>query len=71
MLPFFESVRQSIKMSLLLRTIKSYPRGKLAEELIYILDKDCDPEQRISVFSELTELDRQDLIMRGVDGRWH
>jgi len=29
-------------MSLLLRTIKSYPKGKLAEELIYILDKDCE-----------------------------
>ena len=57
-------------MSLLLRTIKSHPKGKLTEELIYILDKDCDPQQRISVFSELTELDKQDLIMRGVDGKW-
>ena len=57
-------------MSLLLRTIKSYPRGKLAEELIYLLDKDCDPHKRISVFSELTEMEKQNLIFRGADGKW-
>jgi hypothetical protein len=57
-------------MSLLLRTIKSYPRGRLAEELIYLLDKDCDPHKRISVFSELTELEKQNLIFRGADGKW-
>lgn len=57
-------------MSLLLRTIKSYPKGKLAEELIYLLDKDCDPHRRISVFSELTELEKQNLIIRGKDGKW-
>jgi len=57
-------------MSLLLRTIKSYPKGKLSEELIFLLDKDCDPHKRISVFSELTELERQDLIYRGTDGKW-
>lgn len=57
-------------MSLLLRTIKSYPRGKLAEELIYLLDKDCDPHKRMSVFSELTELEKQNLIFRASDGKW-
>ena len=53
-------------MSLLLRTIKSYPKGKLAEELIYLLDKDCDPHKRISVFAELTELEQQNLVLRCV-----
>jgi very-short-patch-repair endonuclease len=57
-------------MTLLLRTIQSYPRGKLAEELIFLLDKDCDPHKRISVFSELTELERQDLICRDKNGKW-
>ena len=57
-------------MSLLLRTIKSYPKGKLAEELIYLLDSDCDPQKRISVFSEITELENKNLIMRGEDGKW-
>lgn len=57
-------------MSLLLRTIKSYPKGKLAEELIYLLDKDCDPHKRISVFSELIDLEQQALVHRGVDGKW-
>ena len=57
-------------MSILLRTIQSYPKGKLAEELIFLLDKDCDPHKRISVFSELTELERQDLIYRDTSGKW-
>ena len=57
-------------MSLLLRTIKSYPRGKLAEELIYLLDKDCDPHKRISVFAELTELEQQNLVFRDSEGKW-
>ena len=57
-------------MTLLLRTINSYPKGKLSEELIYLLDKDCDPHKRISVFSELTELEKQNLIFRGTDGKW-
>ena len=57
-------------MTLLLRTINSYPKGKLSEELIYLLDKDCDPHKRISVFSELTELEKQNLIFRDRDGKW-
>ena len=57
-------------MSLLLRTIKSYPKGKLAEELIYLLDKDCDPHKRISVFAELTELEQQNLVFRDSEGKW-
>lgn len=57
-------------MSLLLRTIRSFPKGKLAEELIFLLDKDCDPHKRISVLSELVELQKQDLIVKGIDGRW-
>ena len=57
-------------MTILLRTIQSYPKGKLAEELIFLLDKDCDPHKRISVFSELTELERQDLIYRDTSGKW-
>jgi very-short-patch-repair endonuclease len=57
-------------MSLLLRTIKSYPTGKLAEELIYLLDKDCDPHKRISVFAELTELEQQNLVFRDSEGKW-
>ncbi|MDC3324342.1 AAA domain-containing protein [Planktomarina temperata] len=57
-------------MNLLLRTIQSFPKGKFAEELIFLLDKDCDPHKRISVLSELIELERQDLIYRDMDGKW-
>lgn len=57
-------------MSLLLRTIQSFPKGKLAEELIYLLDKDCDPHKRISVFSELNDLEKQNLIFRDTSGKW-
>ena len=42
----------------------------MAEELIYLLDKDCDPHKRISVFAELRELEKQDLIWRDVKGKW-
>ena len=57
-------------MTLLLRTINSYPKGKRSEELIYLLDKDCDPHKRISVFYELTELEKLNLIFRDADGKW-
>ena len=46
-------------MTLLLRTINSYPKGKLSEELIYLLDKDCDPHTRISVLAELPEREKR------------
>ena len=59
-----------MSMSLLLRTIKAFPSGKLAEELIFLLDKDCNPQQRIALFSELYDLEMQGLIRRGTDGKW-
>jgi very-short-patch-repair endonuclease len=57
-------------MSLLLKTIRAFPRGKFSEELIAELDKDCDPNKRISLFSELYELQSQDLIFKARGGKW-
>jgi hypothetical protein len=57
-------------MSLLLRTIRAFPRGKFSEELIVELDKDCDPNKRISLFSELYELQSQNLIFKARGGKW-
>ena len=57
-------------MSLLLRTIRAFPHGRLSEQIIVALNKDCDPHKRISFFSELHELESQDLIFRASDGKW-
>ena len=57
-------------MSTILRTIKGFPKGKLAEELIFLIDRDCDKQRRVSFYSELRELEQQSLIFRDSNGRW-
>ena len=57
-------------MSLLLRTIQSFPGGKTAEQLVHILDKDCDTLARQSVYSNLRELSERGQIRRNRTGQW-
>ena len=57
-------------MSTILRTIKGFPKGKLAEELIFLINRDCDKQKRVSFYSELRELEQQSLIFRDPNGRW-
>ena len=57
-------------MSLLLRTIKSFPSGKTSEELVELVNKDFIRNGRVSVFSELKRLYVDGLIFQNDDGKW-
>jgi very-short-patch-repair endonuclease len=57
-------------MSLLLRTIEAFPRGRTTLELEALLDVSFSAEGRQALRSELLELQREGLIVRGRDGRW-
>lgn len=57
-------------MSLLLRTIEAFPRGRTTEELLVLLDKDFDFGKRASIQSELGQLFERGLILKHRDGKW-
>ncbi len=57
-------------MSLLMRTIGGFPRGRTTEELLALLAVDFDPPRRAAVAAELGELADQGAVRRGRDGRW-
>jgi hypothetical protein len=57
-------------MSVILRTISAFPRGRRAEELLVLLDADFDPDKRRSIIAELGRLAEQGLVRRALDGRW-
>lgn len=57
-------------MSLLLRTLKAFPRGCTLEELYVLLDSDYDSLRRRSIQAELDELVQNGEARKGRDGRW-
>lgn len=57
-------------MSVLLRTIEAFPRGRTTLELEALLDVSFSAAGRQAVRLELLELQRQGLIVKGRDGRW-
>ncbi|RMD46530.1 MAG: hypothetical protein D6832_07645, partial [Alphaproteobacteria bacterium] len=57
-------------MSLLLRTIEAFPRGRTTEELEALLGASFDSARRQALRNELVELQRAGWITRGRDGRW-
>ena len=57
-------------MTLLLRTIQSFPSGRTAEQLVKLMDKDCNSLERQSVYSDLRELSGKGLIKRTRGGHW-
>lgn len=57
-------------MSLVLRTIEAFPRGRTTSELGVLLDAAFCAEKRQALNAELAELQRQGLIRLGRDGRW-
>ena len=57
-------------MTLLLRTIQSFPSGRTSEQLVKLMDKDCNTLERQSVYSDLRELSGKGLIKRTRGGYW-
>lgn len=57
-------------MSVLLRTISAFPRGRTTNEIFALLDIDFDPRKRTELYAELSSLSDTGKISRGRDGRW-
>ena len=57
-------------MSLLLKTIESFPLGRTTNELMVLLDVAFDGAQREAVGRELAELQARGVISLGRDHRW-
>ena len=58
-------------MSLLLKTIEAFPRGRTTSELMALLDVAFDGSQREAVRRELAELQAKGVVSLGRDNRWH
>lgn len=57
-------------MSVVLRTVKAFPRGRTTEELHALLGTTFRHEERMALLGELEALARQGSIRRRHDGRW-
>ncbi|MEM5493180.1 AAA domain-containing protein [Hoeflea sp. AS16] len=57
-------------MSLLLRTIESFPRGRTTDELLVLVGAGFSHNKRLAALAELEELLRDGRISRGRDGKW-
>ncbi|UWQ48989.1 AAA family ATPase [Leisingera caerulea] len=57
-------------MSLLLRTVESFPRGRTTEELLVLAGAGFTHDKRLAALAELDGLLRDGLIEKGRDGKW-
>ena len=57
-------------MSVVLRTIDAFPKGRSTEQLCILLGAGFDHAKRISVLNELDELTGAGRIVKGRDGLW-
>lgn len=57
-------------MSVVLRTIQAFPRGRTIEELQVLLGNAFHHDQRLAVLAELEHLSATGAIRRRSDGRW-
>lgn len=57
-------------MSVVLRTIDAFPKGRSTEQLCILLGAGFDHAKRISVLNELDELIGSGRIVKGRDGLW-
>ncbi|MCO6406770.1 AAA family ATPase [Hoeflea alexandrii] len=58
-------------MSLLLRTIESFPRGRTTDELLVLIGAGFSHNKRLAALAELDELVRDGRVSKGRDGKWH
>jgi very-short-patch-repair endonuclease len=57
-------------MSVVLRTIEAFPRGRTTEELLVLLGASFDEDKKRSVVSELRELATSGVVRLERNGRW-
>ncbi len=57
-------------MSLVLKTLRAFPRGRTTEELIVLIRAGFNHDKRIAAIAELDGLLRDGSIEKGKDGRW-
>lgn len=57
-------------MSLILKMIQAFPRGRSTEELLVLVGASFSHDKRLAAIGELDSLFRDGLIDKGSDGRW-
>lgn len=57
-------------MSLILRTVQAFPRGRTTEELLVLVGAAFCHDKRVSALAELEQLMRDGLVEKRRDGRW-
>ena len=57
-------------MSVLLRTIDAFPRGRTTNELLALLNTDFDAGRRSEIYAELASLSASGKVFKGRDGKW-
>lgn len=57
-------------MSLLLRMVRAFPRGRTTEELLVLAGASFSHDKRIAAIAELDQLLSDGLVEKGRDGRW-
>ena len=57
-------------MSLVLKTVHAFPRGRTTEELLVLIGAGFSHDKRLAAIAELDQLVQDGLIERGREGRW-
>lgn len=58
------------RSSLILKTIKAFPRGRTTEEILVLVGAGFSHNKRVAAIAELDELLRDNLVKKEIDGRW-
>jgi very-short-patch-repair endonuclease/nucleoside-triphosphatase THEP1 len=57
-------------MSLVLKTVRAFPRGRTTEDLLVLVGAAFSHDKRLAALGELDRLFRDGLIVKDKDGRW-
>jgi hypothetical protein len=57
-------------MSLILRTVQAFPRGRSTEDILVLVGAGFSHDKRVAALAELGELHREGYIEKGRDGLW-
>ena len=57
-------------MSLVLKTVRAFPRGRTTEELLVLVGAAFSHDKRLAALGELEKLLSDGLVEKGKDGRW-
>lgn len=57
-------------MSLVLKTVRAFPRGRTTEELLVLVGASFSHDKRLAAVAELDQLMRDGLVEKARDGRW-